>query len=128
MRVVVPPSLRPHLLEEIHSTHMGVVRMKALAKMHMWWPRISKEIEAVARECKACQKCARSPARVTLHPWSWPNGPFQRIHVDFAGPFMGHMFLIVVDAYSKWLEVKMMTSTTTPKTIACLRELFASYG
>ena len=40
---------------------------------------------------------------------------------------MGHMFLIVVDAYSKWLEVKMMTSTTTPKTIGCLRELFASY-
>ena len=128
MRVVVPPSLRPHLLEEIHSTHMGVVRMKALAKMHMWWPRISKEIEAVAREYEACQKSARSPARVTLHPWSWPNGPFQRIHIDFAGPFMGHMFLIVVDAYSKWLEVKMMTSTTTQKTIGCLRELFASYG
>ena len=40
---------------------------------------------------------------------------------------MGHMFLIVVDAYSKWLEVKMMTSRTTPKTIGCLRELFASY-
>ena len=40
-----------------------------------------------------------------LHPWLWPAKPWQSIHVDFAGPFMGKMFLIVVDAHSKWPEV-----------------------
>ena len=48
--------------------------------------------------------------------------------MDFAGPFMGSMFLVVVDAYSKWLEVIPMTTTSAGKTIALLRQLFARYG
>ena len=35
------------------------------------------------------------------------------------------MYLLVVDAHSKWIEFVMMTSTTTQKT---LRKLFASFG
>ena len=38
------------------------------------------------------------------------------------------MFLIVVDAHSKWPEVIPMSSTTAPKTIAALQLLFAKYG
>ena len=34
--------------------------------------------------------------------------PRARIHVDFAGPFLGQMLLLVDDAYSKWAEVRMM--------------------
>ena len=37
------------------------------------------------------------------------------------------MYLVVVDAHSKWLEVIMMSSTTAGKTITELRKLFASY-
>lgn len=40
--------------------------------------------------------------------WSWPGTPLQRIHVDFAGPVEGHMFVVVVDAHYKWPEVKRM--------------------
>lgn len=38
------------------------------------------------------------------------------------------MLLIVVDAHSKWIEVKATNSTTTAATIAILHELFAAYG
>ena len=51
-----------------------------------------------------------------------------RIHVDFAGPFLGSMFMIVLDAHLKWLEVIPMKSTTTEKTLEVLRNLFAVYG
>lgn len=37
-------------------------------------------------------------------------------------------FLIVVDAYSKWLEVIPLSSTTSLKIIKALRSLFARYG
>ena len=48
--------------------------------------------------------------------------------MDFAGPFLGHMFLIVVDTHSKWLEVEIMSSTTAEKTIDRLRYIFSHYG
>eukprot|EP00118_Oscarella_pearsei_P023939 m.294125 g.294125 ORF g.294125 m.294125 type:complete len:173 (+) comp40742_c0_seq59:3091-3609(+) len=99
MRVIIPPKLRPRLLDELHATHTGVVRMKSLAKLHMWWPKISKSIEKLVRECESCQSHSKNPPRVVLHPWAWPSGPFQRIHIDFAGPYLGQMFLVVVDAY-----------------------------
>ena len=69
-----------------------------------------------------------NPPAVTLNSWVWPSGPWHRIHVDFAGPFMNFMFLLVVDAYSKWVEVVPMSVTLTSKTIEVLREMFARYG
>jgi len=48
--------------------------------------------------------------------------------VDFAGLFLGSMFLLVVDAHSKWPEVIPMSSTTTAKMIAVLRTIFARNG
>lgn len=38
------------------------------------------------------------------------------------------MLLIIVDVYSKWLEVKIASSTTTSATAAILEEVFAAYG
>ena len=66
--------------------------------------------------------------RAPLHPWLWPSQPWQRIHIDFAGPIQGKMMLVVVDAHSKWPELATMTSTTAPATIRVLREMFATYG
>ncbi|GBM32207.1 Uncharacterized protein K02A2.6 [Araneus ventricosus] len=38
------------------------------------------------------------------------------------------MFLLIVDAHSKWLEVYPMKATTTKKTIECLRDSFVRFG
>lgn len=38
------------------------------------------------------------------------------------------MFLVVVDAHSRWLEIEKMNTTTSAKTIETLQKLFARYG
>ncbi|XP_062516177.1 uncharacterized protein K02A2.6-like [Corticium candelabrum] len=127
-RVVVPESLREPVVHELHEGHMGVVRMKALSRIHVWWPQIDKGIESLAKSCMACQQNGRAPPSAPLHPWSWPSKPMYRCHVDFAGPFMGKMSLLLVDAYSKWLEVIPMTTTSAASTIDALRSIFARFG
>ena len=127
-RVIVPQKLRARLVEELHRDHPGVTRMKSLARSYLWWPGLDKELEDCAKSCVACQAVKSAPAKAPLHPWLWPAKPWQRVHVDFAGPFLGKTFLIVVDAHSKWPEVMEMTSTTALKTIMELRKLFAAYG
>ena len=63
-----------------------------------------------------------------MHPWDWPEHPWQHIHVDYAGPINGKMFLIVVDTHSKWMEVEIVNSVTSQATIECLRMIFARFG
>ena len=102
--------------------------MKSLARSHMWWPGLDGEIEQLAKSCQPCHEAKQAPAKAPLHPWSWPSKPWQRIHVDFAGPFMGKNFFLANDAHSKWGEVVEMSSTTSSKTIEVLRHMFAAYG
>ena len=124
LRVIIPTSLRAELLRELHKDHPGIVKMKLFARGYMWWPGMDGEIEKLAKTCEACHQAKQAPAKAPLNPWSWR----QRVHLDFAGPFLGKSFLLAVDAHSKWGEVFEMTSTTTSKTIGILRQLFAAYG
>lgn len=127
-RVIIPKALQESVLSDLHKEHMGIAKMKALARGHVWWSGLDKDLEALARSCRACLAVKQAPANAPLHPWVWPSQPWQRIHVDFAGPFMEKSFFIVVDAHSKWAEVMEMPQTTTAKTIGALRRLFAIHG
>ncbi|XP_075534932.1 uncharacterized protein LOC142570433 [Dermacentor variabilis] len=117
-----------HTHEELHEGHPGIVRSKALARSYVWWPCIEADLERMVQSCAKCQEQRSAPGKAPLHPWSWPTAPWQRIHIHFAGPFQQSMFLIVVDAHSKWPEVFVMPSTTTEATIQCLRDVFARFG
>ncbi|MFH4981910.1 hypothetical protein AB6A40_008619 [Gnathostoma spinigerum] len=54
--------------------------------------------------------------------------PWSRIHIDYAGPFEGHYFLVVVDTHSKWLGIFMTDQSTASTTLKLLRQLFAQFG
>ena len=76
IRVIVPPKLRPQVLEELHQGHLGVVKMKALARSYIWWPGIDKEIEETAKTCSGCQLMQAEPSTAPVHPWEWPSPPW----------------------------------------------------
>ena len=63
-----------------------------------------------------------------MHPWEWPEHPWKRIHIDYAGPFLGKMFLLVIDAHSRWMEIEAVHSATTQSTLEHLRSMFARFG
>ena len=53
-RVIIPLSLQARLLQELHYTHPGMVKMKLFARSYMWWPRMDSNIEEVVRSCNGC--------------------------------------------------------------------------
>ena len=120
--------LRVKVLTELHETHPGISRMKALARCYVWWPGIDGEIESMVQQCETCQRNQRSPVAAPIHPWEYPSSPWERIHIDHAGPVDGKLFLIVVDSYSKWVEAELVSSTSAEVTIRVLRRLFAAHG
>ncbi|XP_043944941.1 uncharacterized protein K02A2.6-like [Protopterus annectens] len=127
-RVIIPPPGRRALLQQLHQGHVGITRMKALAQSYFWWPKLDHGIEVAVKECNTCQQHRNLPVAAPLHPWEWPSRPWQRLHIDYAGPFMGAMFLIIMDAYSKWMDAYPVKTPTSTITIECLRKSFSSQG
>ena len=91
-RIVVPPRMRSCVLDELHETHQGIVKMKGLARGYVRWPGMDSDIEKLVKSCNTCQVIRHFPPTAPLHPWEWPKQPWSRLHADYAGPFQGHMF------------------------------------
>ena len=124
---MVPAKLQERVLQELHVGHPGASKMKAVARSYLWWPGLDKCLEQRAKTCASCQEVKNNPPVAPLNLWIWPTHPWKMVHIDFAGPVKGHMFLVAVDAHSKWPKVKIMKSTTSQRTIELLRELFVMY-
>lgn len=127
-RSIVPTKLRKQILFDLHKSNLGIVKTKALARSYIWWPKLDSEIENVVKSCKSCQIYQASPEKSALIPWQPADHPWSRIHIDFAGPIRGFHLLVIVDSFSKWIEVFKTTSITSNFTINKLRETFCRYG
>ena len=128
-RTIVPAVMRRDILKLLHSTHSGMSAMKQIARNYVWWPKLDHDIEAMVRLCYSCSLNKNMPPKSKPHPWIRPSEPWDRLHLDFAGPFRGKMWLLVIDAYSKWLEIfDMRSDCTSPNTIRKLTFLFNRYG
>ena len=55
-RVIIPPPGREAVLQELHEGHPGITRMRALARIYVWWPGIDAAIEKSVRLCTQCQE------------------------------------------------------------------------
>ena len=124
-RVVIPPPVRDQVLQQLHDSHPGITRMKSLARSYLWWPGLDTAITSLVQNCDTCQVNRAAPSKAPLHPWEWPSRPWSRIHIDHAGPFHGKLFLIVIDAHSKWMDDHIVSSTSAECTINKLRSIFA---
>ncbi len=116
------------VLQEVHIAHPRVSHMKSLARAYVWWPKMDLDLEHKVQHCKQCQGNQKMPPPVPLQPWEWPNRPCSRLHLDFAGPFMGRMFLVMVDAHTKWLEAHILKNITASVTVDTLGQVFSVHG
>lgn len=129
IRIVVPDCLKSQLLNDFHKSHLGIVKIKALARSYVWWPGIDSDIENLVKSCKICIENQKAPARAVPTPWPWPEKPWERLHADFLGPLFGDMYLVVVDAYTKWPEViNFKQNTKANRLVEVFQDLFGRHG
>lgn len=127
-RIMIPSKHRPRVLEELHAGHPGIVRMKLLARSKVFWYHMDKDIERSVKSCEDCAKAGKSPIKCSLQSWPVTSAPWERMHIDYAGPIDGFFYLVAVDSFSKWPEIFKTKTTTTTKTIDMLEEIFTRHG
>ena len=128
-RVIVPNALRSRLLSLLHDSHWGISKMKQMSRRYIVWPSLNRDIENLVKSCDACRRVSKSPDQ-QYRDWPRTKESFERIHLDFAGPVMNKMFLVAVDAHSKYPFVTILDigMTTSKRVIASLREIFSLEG
>uniref|UniRef100_A0A8R1DHX7 RNA-directed DNA polymerase n=1 Tax=Caenorhabditis japonica TaxID=281687 RepID=A0A8R1DHX7_CAEJA len=127
-RVVVPKSLWETVLKQLHDGHPGIIRMKQKARSFVFWRGLDAQIEQIVKFCDNCQTNSKMPRVTPLQPWPAPKKPWTRIHVDFAGPIDGILFLVVVDAKTKYAEVKLTRKISAVATVDLMEEIFSTHG
>lgn len=69
-RTVIPTKLREAVLQDLHTSHLGVVKTKALARSYVYWPNLDRDIENLIKKCEPCQLSQASPEKSLLIPWT----------------------------------------------------------
>ena len=127
-RLVIPPSLRPQVLQLLHLGHFGMQRMKQLARTAVYWLGIDADIMDLCHRCTACAEHQKMPPKPANHPWMLPEKPWSRVHVDHAINFLGSNWLVLIDAYSKYPCIHPTSSTSTKSTTELLEQDFSHFG
>ena len=128
-RIVIPASLRKRTTDLAHEGHQGIVKMKERLRSKVWWPGIDKDAEKKCRECFGCQVVVKEYRAPPVKSTRMPDRPWQDLALDLLGPLpTGENLVVLVDYYSRWIEVDIVQSTNSQTIIKRLDAQFSRYG
>ena len=92
----------------------------------VWWPGISRQIEDWVSQCNVCAEHSQVNLEPLL-PTPLPAYPWQMVGADL---FELHNvnYLLVVDYFSMYAEVTMLTTTTLSAVIKAMKSIFSRHG
>ena len=125
-RLVIPCTLRLDILNKIHEGHLGITKCRSAARQSVWWPNLNNSIEDMVQRCSTCVKL-QPEKRETLMSSSLPERPWERLGSDLF-EINGRTYLLVVDYYSRWIEIRTLERTTSEDITLKLRSIFATHG
>lgn len=120
-QLVNPTSLQEQVISICHEGHLGIVKTKQLLRSRVWLPGIDKSVERKIASCIPCQASTNSSQREPLKIPLTRNGPRLQVSADLCGTFpTGETVLVVLDAFSKYPEVEIVSSIAAKDTIPAL--------
>lgn len=126
MRLVIPRKLRAEVLIRLHESHLGIEKCRARAKESVWWPGLSYQLKALVTDCRVCAE-HRHQKPEPMIPTTTPQRPWQKLGADLCH-VQGKWYLVVVDYFSRYPEIALLSSTTSATVITHLKSFFARHG
>lgn len=115
------------MLNLLHEAHFGVTKTKERAKTLFYWPNMDNDIENLVGKCNICEKYRSANIKEEMICHEIPILPFQKIGCDILD-YGGNPHLVLVDYYSKWLELVELKNKQGSTIIVALKKIFATHG
>lgn len=97
------------------------------AREVVYWPCMGKQIEEMIKKCSICQRYQNKPQKENLIQHESPDRPWQKVATDLF-QWAGKDYLLVVDRYSGFPEIALLSSTTSDSVITHIKCIFARHG
>ena len=109
--------------------HQGQAKTKALLRGTVWFPGMDKQVRTELEHCLACQATAQPNHPEPIKTATMPNSPWDKVKIDFYGPLpTGQYILVVIDCYSRFHEIEILTTISAQKVIPKVDSIFARHG
>ena len=125
-RIIIPGSLQPAVLKQLHYAHQGAEKCKLRAKGSVFWAN-NRDIDELVKTCSPCQRHQKLNAK---EPLLLHDGPAKAWHTLGSDIFFWNQtdYLLVVDYYSKFPVVKKLANTQSSTVIAHLKSVLEEHG
>lgn len=132
----IPAVLRKRILTSYHGQgiHFGVTKTIEVMRPVVFWPAMMNDVRKFIGDCDVCKVGKSMPKKeAPLQVFEAPERPFQRIAMDFAGPFRptaqgNKYFLVLVDHFSKYVKAVPARDCTMEAAIGGLTKLIFEEG
>lgn len=128
-KLVVPNKLKSRMLDIAHEGHPGESLMKRRLRDRVWWPRMDSEAMMRVKSCEGCRLVGLPSRPEPMSRRPLPSGPWIDTAMDFLGPLpCGSYLLVIIDYFSRYKEVVIMSKITAKDTISKHDRIFTRLG
>jgi transposase InsO family protein len=131
---MVVPADKAALIASVHNSlcgHHGVERtIMKLTQSHPTWPFLRQHVKKFIKACPLCQKISQIKLQIHASPFSTSSyTPMEILNIDYVGPYPdGGYALVIIDCFSRWVEIFPVDSATGEETAVALLQHFGRFG
>jgi hypothetical protein len=149
-RIFIPATLRSEMLARIHDSHLGIEKCRRRARdilfwpqymIDIWvlrecrrrardilfWPQMNKQINDMVSNCDICQEYQSSNPKEPMVESPLPTRPWESVATDLFH-WEQRDYLLVVDYYSRYVEVAKLDDTKSRTVVNYTKSIFARHG
>ena len=126
LALLVPPSMVKHMLEKIHSNHLGGESNYRMARDVLFWPGMRKAIKDLCESCDTCASYGTTVPKEPMQSLPIPTRAWDIVSQDLFS--FEKEDLVTVCHFSDWIEVDKFSDTLSTTVVKRTKGHFSRYG
>ena len=125
--IIIPTAMRREMLQALHTSHLGITKIKLKGHSSLYWPGINSQLEDTVNSYNLCQEYRNQQQSEPLLHHEIPVVPWYKIGTDVFHLFNRH-YLLIVDYATNYFDISQLPDLESTTVIQHTKAIFAKYS